>query len=256
MNGIAFFSSSKKKTALLLAAASVALMTVNFSNPQTPRNKMKVEIWSDVACPFCYIGKRKFEDALSKFEHREDIEVVWKSYILTPNLVTDASKTLYQSLAETKGWTEDYARQAGENVSRMAAMAGLKYNMDRAIPANTLRAHRMLQAAKEAGKGSELKERLLKAYFVDGLNVDAPEVLTALARQAGLSDEQLNAGLDDPRFETAVSRDLAEANQVGVTGVPFFVFDRKTAVSGAQESATFMKALQNAHADFAKVQKN
>lgn len=252
MIGFPPLSSGKRKLGMTAAILCAAFLLVNFSSPNPPKPKMKVEIWSDVACPFCYIGKRKFEAALDNFAHADQIEVVWKSYLLNPALVTDTAKTYYGSLAEAKGWTLDYARQAGENVGRMAATAGLKYDMDRAIPANTLRAHRLLQAAKAAGIGSELKEQLLKAHFVDGRNIDDAEVLNQMGRAAGMSEAQITDGLTNAAHLDAVMRDVQEADSVGVTGVPFFVFDRKTAVSGAQDSGVFLKELERSFAAFAK----
>jgi len=169
----------KIRTVLATMALATALFAFSLAQNQE-KPKMKVEIWSVVACPFCYIGKRKFETALAQFAHADQVEVVWKSFILNPDVQTDATRGYYESLAEAKGWSPEYARQAGSNVTRMAVGAGLHYNMDAAIMSNTMRARCLLQAAKAAGRGSELKEALLRAHFIEGLNVDDPLVRLAM----------------------------------------------------------------------------
>src|SRR6478735_941403 len=126
---------------------------------------MKVEIWSDIACPFCYIGKRRFENALEKFPHKNEVEVVWKSFQLDPTSKFVPGKNIHEVLASKKGWSIDYAKEAGEHVSQMAANNGLRFDMDKVVPANTFDGHRLIHLAAHFGKQDEAKEKLLLAYF-------------------------------------------------------------------------------------------
>jgi predicted DsbA family dithiol-disulfide isomerase len=204
---------------------------------------MKVEIWSDVMCPFCYIGKRRFETALGQFNHKEEIEIVWKSFQLNPDMKTDPSKNINQYLAEVKGWSEDQAREMNDHVTQMAAHEGLEYNFDKAIVANSFDAHRFIQLAKSKRLGDQAEERLFKAYFTEGLNTDDHGVLIQLGKEIGLDETEVKTTLESNAFANEVNRDIAESRQVGVRGVPFFVLNRKYAVSGAQSAETFLGAL-------------
>ena len=215
-----------------------------------PTAKMKVEIWSDVMCPFCYIGKRKFETALAQMPDSSAIEVTWKSFQLQPDLVTDPSKNTITHLAESKGWTMDYTRQAIGHVMQMAEGVGLHYNFDKAVVANSFDAHRLSHYATAMGKGNEMEEELFKAYFVDGKNTADHVTLTALAVRIGLDEQAVKAVLQSDKYAAEVRQDIYEASQVGVTGVPFFVFNNKYAVSGAQDSKVFLEVLQKAYAEW------
>lgn len=219
--------------------------------PLKPR-KMKVEIWSDVMCPFCYIGKRKFEDALGKFKNHENVEIVWKSFQLNPNMKTDPGKNINQYLSEVKGWSLDYAKSMNAQVTGMAADVGLQYNFDKAIVANSFDAHRLIQLAKKHGKGDAAEERLFKAYFTEGKNTADHGTLIALGKEIGLDEKEVTVMLQGKEFASEVLNDLQEADQLGIGGVPFFVFDRKYAVSGAQQSDVFLDTLNKAWENYAK----
>ena len=208
---------------------------------------MKVEIWSDVMCPFCYIGKRKFELALEQFPQKDQIEIEWKSFQLNPDLVPDVSKNTSAYLAELKGWEPDYAKQVNDHVTNLAAEVGLEYNLDKAIVANSFHAHRFIQFAKSHGKGDEAEESLFKAYFTDGKNTDDLTVLAETGAQLDLPEVELEAVLQSNSFAEKVEMDIYEAQQVGVKGVPFFVMDRKYAVSGAQAPEAFLQALEQSY---------
>ncbi len=147
---------------------------------------MKVEIWSDVMCPFCYIGKRRFENALEQFPDKGQIEVVWKSFQLNPAMKTEPGKNINEYLAETKGWTLSYARQMNDYVTNMAKEVGLHYDFDKAIVANSFDAHRLIQLAKDNGKGDAMEEKLFKAYFTEGKNMADHETLIQLGTEIGL----------------------------------------------------------------------
>jgi predicted DsbA family dithiol-disulfide isomerase len=215
-------------------------------------SKMQVEIWSDVMCPFCYIGKRKFEAALSQFVHKENIEVIWKSYMLNPEMKTDTNKNSIVALAEHKGISIEESKEMHKYVVEMATNAGLKYNMDKTISANSFNAHRLTHYAKSQGKQLEIEEKLFEAYFILGKNIDDTNTLIGLGESVGLSKETLVKVIKGNDYAEDVRQDVYEAQQVGVRGVPFFVFDRKYAVSGAQESAVFLQSLQKSFDEWQK----
>ncbi len=207
---------------------------------------MKIEIWSDVMCPFCYIGKRKFEMALQDFPQKEQIEIEWKSFQLNPSMVTNPSKNINEFLAEHKGISIAQAKQMNDRVTAMANEVGLQYDFDKAIVANSFDAHRLSHFAKKHGKQDAMEERLFKAYFTEGKNTADNETLVALAGDVGLNPEETRMMLSRNDFSDAVNNDIYEATQVGARGVPFFVFDNRYAVSGAQPSQLFSDVLTKA----------
>ncbi|GAB4033348.1 DsbA family oxidoreductase [Spirosoma gilvum] len=211
---------------------------------------MEIEIWSDVMCPFCYIGKRKFEAGLAQFGHKEDVKVVWKSFQLNPGLKTDPSKNVNQYLADIKGWSLQQAEQMNDRVTDMAREVGLEYHFDKAIVANSWDAHRLVQLAKKHGLGDAAEERLFRAYFTEGKNTSDHTTLIELGTDIGLDASEVRDMLNSKAFTDEVSHDLYEAQQLGIRGVPFFVLNRKYAVSGAQAPETFLGALETAWAEW------
>lgn len=211
---------------------------------------MKVQIWSDVMCPFCYIGKRRFEQALGEFENKEDIEIEWKSFQLNPHLKTDPSVNVTQYLADIKGWTIDHARQMNDHVTQMAAEVGLSYDFDKAVVANSFTAHRFAHLAKQNGKGDEAEEALFNAYFTEGKNIDDRDTLIALGESIGLNKSDVEQTLASNQYSTEVKQDIEQARQLGISGVPFFVMDNKYGVSGAQTVPVFLQTLQKAHGEW------
>lgn len=207
-------------------------------------NKMKVEIWSDVMCPFCYIGKRKFETAMSQFPHKDKVQLVWKSFQLAPELKTQTDKNIHQFLSEHKGMSVEQAKGMNDHVTQLARQVGLTYNFDRSIVANSFSAHRFTHFAKQHHKQNEAEEILFRSYFTDGKNIDDYQTLTALGKEIGLDTTALQTALENGSYADNVRADIHEAGQVGVRGVPFFVFNRKYAISGAQETNAFLGALQ------------
>lgn len=205
---------------------------------------MKVEIWSDVMCPFCYIGKRKFEKALAEFDGKEKVEIEWKSFQLNPSQITDPGKNINQYLSEVKGWSLEQAKEMNERVTAMAKEVGLNYNFDKAIVANSFDAHRLIQLAKRKELGDQMEEALFKAYFIDGKNTADHATLISLAADAGLDEAEAKAILESGIFADEVEADIELAQQIGVRGVPFFVFDRKYAVSGAQPPEVFLDTMK------------
>ena len=207
---------------------------------------MTVEIWSDIMCPFCYIGKRKFETALGQFAHKEQVQVVWKSFQLQPDLVSQPGKSTIEHLAETKQTPLSEARRMTDHVAKMAREVGLTYDFDKAVVANSFDAHRLIHLAQEHGLGDAMKETLLRAYFIEGRDTAARATLLELGTSVGLDADAVAQLLDSDQFADAVHRDISESRQVGVRGVPFFVVNRKYAISGAQQPETFLGALETA----------
>lgn len=206
-------------------------------------------------CPFCYIGKRRFEKALANFEYKKDIEVVWKSFQLDPTTVTNPQVSVTEELARKKGWSIDYAHEMSAHVTKMAEGEGLHYDFDKAVVANSFNAHRLLQFAKTQGKGDALKEALLYAYFTDGKNTDDAATLLELGLKAGLEKEEIEKLLsDESSFADAVDRDVKEAQELRISGVPFFVLDRKYGISGAQELSVFEANIAKAHQEWKATQ--
>ena len=210
---------------------------------------MRVEIWSDVMCPFCFIGKRKFEMALEKFG--SELEISWKSFQLDPGLQANG-KSVTEFLAERKGWSLDQARAANEHVSAVAKEVGLEFNFDRAVVANSFDAHRFSHLAKSKGLQNEAEEVLFKAYFTEGLNTADHGVLAELGKRIGMDAEEIKTVLAGDDFAEDVRHDIYESNQIGVRGVPFFLFNDKYSVTGAQAPEYFLEALNHIHSELLK----
>jgi protein disulfide-isomerase len=209
-------------------------------------DKIQVEIWSDVMCPFCYIGKRQFEAALQDFEDRDRIEVVWKSYQLDPTLKAEPGQSLYDYLARRKGMTVEQSRQMHDQVARTAAQVGLDYRFDKVVVNNSRAAHRLIQTAKANGKGDALEEALFRSYFTEGKDIGDRAILAELAVSVGLTAVQASEAFDDPagEWKRRVEDEAAEAHALGSTGVPFYVFQRQYAVTGAQGKDAFRRVLE------------
>ena len=213
---------------------------------------MKVEIWSDVMCPWCYIGKRKFEKALEHFPQKDRIEVEWKSFQLNPDMETDPDRNIIEYLVEAKGITTDHATQMLDHVTNIAAEVGLEYHMDKTVLANSFDSHRFIQFAKKNKKGDAAEEQLFHAYFTEGKNTADHNTLIDLGVKIGLDADEVKSVLGSAQFAEDVRKDVYEAQQVGARGVPFFVLDRKYAVSGAQQTETFLGALQKSFQEWEK----
>lgn len=201
-------------------------------------------------CPFCYLGKRKFENALEQFPEKDHIEVVWKSFQLNPNLETNTEISIYEYLANIKGFPIEQAKRLNDQLTNSAKQVGLEYNFDKSVVANTFNAHILLHYAKELGKQNEAKERILKAYFTDGVNVDDIPSLIRLANEIGIDTPDLVSIFENEDLINAANNDIYEAQHLGIHGVPFFVFNRKYAVSGAQETEVFLRTLEKSIADW------
>lgn len=205
---------------------------------------MKVEIWSDFMCPFCYIGKRRFEAALEQFEHQKDVQIAYKSYELDPSAKKSTDKNIHELLAKKQDVCVEKAKAMNEDIGRQAAEAGLTYNFDGMQYTNTFDAHRVAKYGQAHGKGNEVTERFLKAYFTEERNLSDHDTLVALAEDAGLDAKAVAAMLPENDYASHVRADERLARQIGVQGVPFFVFNEKYAVSGAQPVEVFTDVLE------------
>jgi predicted DsbA family dithiol-disulfide isomerase len=210
---------------------------------------MKIEIWSDVMCPFCYIGKRHFEKAVELSGLKDSITVEWKSFQLNPDLVTQPERNSVEHLAESKGWSLKQAQDAVQYVTDMAAKAGLEYHLDRAVVANSMDAHRLSHLAKKYNAQDAVEEGLFVTYFTKGLNTADHGVLTQIGTAAGIPEEEILQLWNSDQYRNEVQEDIATAAQFGITGVPFFVINRKYGVSGAQPVAAFIETLQKVSAE-------
>lgn len=205
---------------------------------------MKVEVWSDFVCPFCYIGKRRLEAALDEFPHQEHVFVEYKSYELDPDAEVNPGMTMNELLAGKYGMSIEKAKEMNNNVIRQAADVGLIYNFDNMQPTNTFDAHRLAQYATKHNKGNEMTERLLKAYFTDSAHIGDHNTLIKLAVEIGLDQEEVETVLQTCKNTKNVRLDQEQAQEMGIQGAPFFVFNEKYAVSGAQPPEVFMEVLE------------
>jgi len=214
---------------------------------------MKIEIWSDVMCPFCYIGKRNFEKALTQFAEKEKIEIVWKSFQLDASVPDIATESYEEYLVKRKGLSAEQVKGMLQNVTQMAREAGLDYHFDRSVIVNSLKAHRLIQFAKTRNLGDEAEERLFHAFFTEGKSIADIDTLTQLGAEIGLDATELQVAFTDERYAYQVNQDIQEARQIGVNGVPFFVFNRKYAISGAQPPQAFLETLRKSFDEWQKL---
>jgi predicted DsbA family dithiol-disulfide isomerase len=215
---------------------------------------MKIEIWSDVMCPFCYIGKRHLESALAALPFKNEINIDWKSYQLNPEYKNVDGESLYDYLSRSKGISVAQAKQMTTQVSSMADNVGLKIDFENNIPANSFNAHRLIHFAASKGKQDLAEESLFKAHFTDNKDIDNLDVLLDVAAELGLQKSEAKVALESNAFEEEVRYDIYESQQLGVRGVPFFVMDRKYALSGAQPVEAFKQAITQGYNEWKAAQ--
>ncbi|WP_343856165.1 DsbA family oxidoreductase [Fulvivirga kasyanovii] len=216
------------------------------------QEKMQVEIWSDIACPFCYIGKRNFETALAQFPHKDKIEILWRSFQIMPHAKHKPGMDNNQALAEHLGTTPAQAKMMNEHVTAMAKGAGLTYNMDKLVWANTLDAHRLIQYASSIGLADQMEERLFQAHFTNGENIEDQATLLKIALQVGLEEGPVRKVLESDQYTAEVGKDISAAQNLGVRGVPSFIINRKASFSGAMPVTDFTHMLSSAFANWQK----
>ncbi|WP_218089740.1 DsbA family oxidoreductase [Rhodohalobacter halophilus] len=213
-------------------------------NPETKNEPIYVDIWSDIVCPFCYIGKRNFENAVEQSGLKDSVKVVWHSFELAPDAETNPDASIYKELAKRKGWNMEQSKQIHKQMEQRAKESGLDYNFDKTIPANSFKAHRLLHLAKIHDVQNEVKELLFKGYFTDGKNIDDDIYLIEVGEEAGLKEKEIRSAMNRDDIEKEIEEDIQHARKLGIQGVPFFVLDQKYAVSGAQPVEAFVQALE------------
>jgi predicted DsbA family dithiol-disulfide isomerase len=206
---------------------------------------MQIEIWSDVVCPWCYIGKRRLERALGEFEHADEVEVTWRSFQLNPDTPPGTAVPTLDYLAQRFG---PQAQAMTARVAELGKGEGLTLDFASSLTVNTLEAHRLLHLAADLGIGDAAKERLLRAHFTEGADLSDHETLTRLLVEAGAGQARVREVLAGTEYADAVQADIDMARRLGANGVPFFVIDRKYGISGAQAAETFLHALRTAYA--------
>ena len=209
---------------------------------------MRVEIWSDVVCPWCYVGKRRFEAALAAFPHRDQVEVVWRSFELDAGAPAERVGDYAQLLADKYGFPVEQGRQMIDTMTQTAAQEGLDFRFDLARVGNTFDAHRLLHLAHDRGVQDAVKERLMRATFTEGEPIGDRETLVRLVAEAGLAAEDACAVLASDRYAAEVRADEAQARAYGISGVPFFVVDGAYGVNGAQPVEALAQVLATAWA--------
>jgi predicted DsbA family dithiol-disulfide isomerase len=210
---------------------------------------VRVEVWSDVVCPWCYIGKRRLETALTQFEHADEVEVVWRSFQLDPTYPKGDPQPVHEQLQKKFGGSLAQVRAMTDHVTALAAEEGLTYDLGRSIMVNTVDAHRLTHLAKAHGLGGEMHERLLRAQLVEGETLDDHETLVRLGAEVGVPTDEARRVLAGDDYARDFADDVREARALGATGVPFFVLDRKYGISGAQPAEAFLSALRTAHGE-------
>ena len=217
----------------------------NRTAPDLVAPGMRIDIWSDYICPFCTVGERHLNLALENFEGRDDVEIVWRSFQLDPELPQESTGTALDYLVRVKGMSEEQVVSMNDGLAARAAEVGLEFNWRESHMVNTMDAHRLGQLARLDDKGVEWDELVKRGYFTEGKNIADPDQLRAFAEQVGLRREDVDSALaDESAYSQEVAADIALARQIGVQGVPFFVFDGKLAVSGAQPVEVFTQALE------------
>jgi len=207
---------------------------------------MKVEMWMDFVCPYCCLGKAKFEKALENFSDKENVEIIYKSFELNPDASKMFNGTMSELLSKQYGMTIEEIQENNERLTAEAKGLGLVYNLEKAMPVNTLFAHRLLQYAKEIGKDAELVSVIFKAYFTDNKNISNIDTLVKISINAGLEEEVVREILNSDKYTDIVRADEKESQDIGVDVVPFFLINKKLTVAGAQSTETLRKALEKA----------
>ena len=210
--------------------------------------KLSIEVWSDIACPWCYVGKRRLEHALAQFPHRDSVQLVWRAFELDPSApaLRDSDTPYVERLARKYGTPVPQAQAMIQRIVDTGAAEGLALNFDHIRPGNTFNAHRLIHLAKERGLQNELKERLLSAYFSEGRAIGDADTLHNLTVAVGLDSDEVQGVLSTDLYANEVRADEAEARDIGVSGVPFFLLGRRYAVSGAQSSELLLEAITKA----------
>ena len=207
---------------------------------------MKVEMWLDFVCPYCYLGKAKFEKALENFSNKENVEIIYKSFELNPNASKICTDTMSEFLSKEYGMTIQEIQENNERLTAEAKEVGLVYNLEKAMPVNTLYAHRLLQYAIGIGKDAEIVSLIFKTYFTDNKNISDIDTLVEMSKEAVLEEDAVRKILNSDKYTDRVLQDEKESQDIGVDVVPYFLINKKYTVAGAQSIETIRKALEKA----------
>lgn len=210
---------------------------------------MNIEIWSDVVCPWCYIGKRRLEKAILQLDGFIPVQIRWRSYELDPGAAKSVEKDMVSRLSEKYRISPQQAKESMDHITSLALAEGLEYNLDGAKMTNSFDAHRLIQMASKNELGGQMKERLLRAYFIESENISDKDALLRFACEVGLDAVEVSGMLASDAFADKVRADESLATELGISGVPYFVFDSKYAVSGAQSSEVFLEVLTRVQAE-------
>ncbi|MDT0650737.1 DsbA family oxidoreductase [Autumnicola edwardsiae] len=205
---------------------------------------IQVDIWSDVRCPFCYIGKHRFENALKKFQYKENVAIEWHSFQLDANIETNPEISTLEYLAKAKNISAEQAKEMFAGAQKLASENGLEMDLENSVVANSYNAHLLIQLAKSRHLANQMEEALFEAHFKEAKNIDDKNLLVEIAKSLGIAETEAREALNSSNFAAAVKEDELQAQRIGVRGVPFFVFNNKYAVSGAQASDTFLEVLE------------
>lgn len=213
-------------------------------NPNQQNKTLNVDVWSDIICPFCYIGKRNLENAIEQAGLTDNVNVVWHSFELAPDAKTNPDASIYEEIGKRKGWSLEQSKQIHKQMEQRAQESGLEYDFDKTVPANSFNAHRLLHLAKKHDVQNIVKELLLKGYFTDGKNIDDEDFLFEMGKDAGLNEEDIRNALQSDSIKQEIHEDIESARKLGIQGVPFFILNEKYSLSGAQPVEVFVEALE------------
>ncbi len=213
------------------------------------QNKMKIEIWSDIACPFCYIGKHQLEKVLKEFPHSDEVEVIWKTFLLNPDIPSDSNMPLKEYFEKVKGMEPDRIEKIFAYTQHQAQKTGLYFNYEKTIAANTSNAHRIshLAKTKSAELQSQAEELLFRAYFIEGKDVNSAKVLMEIGKKLGFESDEVKCVLTEKQFNNSIAQDIQEATILDIQVVPYFIFNKHTIISGVQEETKILQALESAY---------
>ena len=230
----------------VFGVVSIAFAISEFRQEEAKNNEVVVEVWSDVICPYCFLGKRKLERAIEKLGAKERVKVVWKAFQLSPNFPVDSALSSFTYLTEHRGYPEDRLKRSIQALVDAGQPYGIEFNFDRALTYNTLKAHRLIQWASTQEKGSALKDALMEAYFTAGKDLSHEDQLLQVVEATGLDKQEASTVLAGNQYLAEVKEHIRRAGQIGVSGVPFFLINGEKQISGAQDDRVFESALEKA----------
>lgn len=222
------------------------LIAQNNNNKEMLNEKVKIEIWSDIVCPFCFIGKKKMEQAIAKLKAQDLVEIEWHSFQLDPQFPMDSSMPSMPYLSEYKGYPMNQVNQMCDNLTEQGKLYSIDFNFDKAMTFNTYHAHRLIQWSKTKGLSNELKEAFMEAYFTNGIDLSNTKFLIEVVKNIGLNVDEAQKVLGSDAFSSEVNQDIYQARQLGIRGVPFFLINNKETISGAQQDKVFENVIESA----------